>query len=76
MHKVWVLCSFPWRRQETWSLDHRTINKNRSSGNKLIISLIEKKERRKRKNKKGIKRKWCWVLSWKWWTKLARRRDF
>jgi len=75
MHKVWVLYSFPWRRQETWSLDHRAINKNRSSGNKLIISLVEKKERRKRENKIGIKRKWCWVLSWKWWTKLARRRD-
>jgi hypothetical protein len=38
-------------------LDHRTINKNRSSGNKLIISLVEKKERRKRENKIGIKRK-------------------
>jgi hypothetical protein len=38
-------------------LDHRAINKNRSSGNKLIISSIEKKERRKRENKKGIKRK-------------------
>jgi hypothetical protein len=38
-------------------LDHRAINKNRSSDNKLIISLIEKKERRKRENKKGIKRK-------------------
>jgi hypothetical protein len=38
-------------------LDHRAINKNRSSGNKLIISLVEKKERRKRENKIGIKRK-------------------
>jgi hypothetical protein len=38
-------------------LDHRAINKNRSSGNKLIISIVEKKERRKRENKKGIKRK-------------------
>jgi hypothetical protein len=38
-------------------LDHRAINKNRSSGNKLIISIVEKKERRKRETKKGIKRK-------------------
>lgn len=54
MHKVWVLCPFPWRRQETWSLDNWAIDKNRSSINKLIDSIIEKKERRKRENKKGI----------------------
>jgi hypothetical protein len=54
MHKVWVLCPFPWRRQETWSLDNRAIDKNRSSINKLIVSIIEKKERRKRENKKRI----------------------
>lgn len=75
MHKVWVLCSFSWRRQKTWSLDCRAINKNRSSVNKFAISSIEKKERRKRKNKKGDQRKRCWILSWKWRIEFAWRRD-